>query len=513
MRGAVFGSLTALAMAVAQTPQKAPGAGVDPASLVASNQAGSNEVRMNFRGAQLSEVLEYLSDAAGFIINQEAKPEGTVDAWSKEPLTRGEAVELLNSALRKNGYAVMRNGRILTIVRPQEARGLDLEVISGSNPEAVPKTEELVTQIIPVRHASATQLVNNLQPLLPSSASLSVNDGANSIIMVATQRDVRRILRVVKVLDDSLASVSSLKVFALKFADPQQVATVIQQLYAPAATSSTRGGPGGSRQTFGPGGFGGPPGMEAFGLPGGQGQGSGQSASGPAAMTRVVAAADETSGSVIVSAPADTLQTITQLVSQLDKPATEVTEIRVFKFINADANEMADQLAQLFPNDTRNSTGQARGPVRFGASPFPGGLGEGVPGAFGFPSSPANSDEARKKDQVLAVPDARTSSLVVRAPSSLMPQIARLLDSLDGYPGRKETVQIFELQNAHPQQVEQVLRELFNRKITARNAVNSQQEDALAMRQQQQQNIPAGGAQGRGIGGQSSGFGSGGAQP
>lgn len=53
-------------------------------------------------------VLDYLSDAAGFIINKEADVRGTLDVQGKD-LTREEAVEVLNSALKKNGYAVIRN--------------------------------------------------------------------------------------------------------------------------------------------------------------------------------------------------------------------------------------------------------------------------------------------------------------------------------------------------------------------------------------------------------------------
>src|SRR4249920_1583557 len=79
-------------------------------------QHETNLLTMNFRGAPLNLVLDYLSDAAGFIINKEADVKGTVEVWSKQPVTKDEAVELLSSVLRKNGYGMTRNGRILTIV-------------------------------------------------------------------------------------------------------------------------------------------------------------------------------------------------------------------------------------------------------------------------------------------------------------------------------------------------------------------------------------------------------------
>src|SRR2546423_3764013 len=56
-------------------------------------------LRLNFRGVSLETVLNYLSDAAGFIIVLETKVDGKVDVWSNQPLNKDEAVNLLNSIL------------------------------------------------------------------------------------------------------------------------------------------------------------------------------------------------------------------------------------------------------------------------------------------------------------------------------------------------------------------------------------------------------------------------------
>jgi type II secretory pathway component GspD/PulD (secretin) len=85
-------------------------------------------MRLNFRGAPLDLVLDYLS-GRGFIINKETDVRGTMDVWSKQPVSKEEAIEILNSVLRKNGYAVTRNGRILTILKLDEVKTADLEIV------------------------------------------------------------------------------------------------------------------------------------------------------------------------------------------------------------------------------------------------------------------------------------------------------------------------------------------------------------------------------------------------
>lgn len=452
----------------ADLPEPTP-AVTEPAAAV---NAGTNGIQMNFRNAPLGLVLDYLSDAAGFVINKEADVKGTVDVWSKDPVSKDESVKLLNSVLRKNGYGVTRDGRILTIVSLESAKTSDLDILQGDRWEDVEKGDEVVTQIIPVRYANATQLMNNLQVLLPTTANLSVNESANTLILVATKTDIRRMLRIVHALDTSIASVSSLKVFPLRYADAKELATVIQQLF----TQQTGQGAGGNNpraQFFNMmrGGFGGP----------GGGQGTANNGAN-AAGTKVTAAADEYSNSLIVSASTELMATIADMIQQIDQPATDVTELRVFHLLNADPTELADQLAQLFPDDTRSGNNQNQGGGRFR---FFGGRNN---------NQSTTSDRMKKKSQVLAVPDPRTSSLLIAAGADLMPQIAEMVEKLDASPAKKEVVKVFDLQNADPQDVNQVLQDLFQRSgnIRANNNASTRtsllgQGNPLTQRATQQQ--------------------------
>jgi general secretion pathway protein D len=411
----------------------------------------SDGLRLNFRGAPLSLVLDYLSDAAGFVINKEADVRGTVDVWSKGPLSKDEAVELLNQVLKKNGCAVTRNGRILTIVPMDTAKTSDLEVMTGSDYQSIEKSAEVVTQIIPVRYANATQLMNNLQVLLPMSASLSANESANTLILVATKTDIRRILKIVNALDTSIANVSSIKVFQLQFADAKQLATEITQLFTPQASNQGPGGNNPRAQLFnmfrGGGGFGGPGGPGGGGAANGAGNGSG----GGGAGSKVVAAADEYSNALIVLASAELLATISDMVQQIDKQTNDDVDLRVFKLANADPTELADQLATLYPDPT-TAAGQQNNMPFFMRGPGGGGR-----------NNTTASDRSRKLGRVVAVPDPRTSALIVTASKTLMPQISEMIAELDSAKGKKEIVGYFELQNADPQDIQQSLQDLFHR--------------------------------------------------
>src|SRR3954469_5177419 len=122
------------------------------ATPVAENEKG---LRLNFRGVRLEEVLNYMSDAAGFIINiaPNTEAKGKVDAWSNQPLDKEEAVELLNTVLMQNGLAAVRTGRTLTIINRSAAKTNNrVPVKKEADPEKIPLTDEIVTQVIAVKY-------------------------------------------------------------------------------------------------------------------------------------------------------------------------------------------------------------------------------------------------------------------------------------------------------------------------------------------------------------------------
>lgn len=468
-------------------PVPAPAGGTTPARTFDDGEKG---LRMNFRGVPLEMVLDYLSDAAGFIIVLETEVKGRVDAWSNAPLGKQDAVDLLNTVLAKNGYAVIRNGRTLRVISREDARTKDVPVKSGRDPEEISKSEEMVTQIIPVRYANATQLIQNLQPLIPAYArdSFSANESGNSLLLTATKTDVRRIVEIVRALDDSISGTASMKVFPLKYADAKALATAVKELFAAPTTQQSGGNRGGGFPGFG--GFGGPGG---FGGRGNRGNNNNNTTS----TVKVNAVADEESNSLVVTAPDDAMHSISNLVAELDVASTDITELRVFRLRHADPLEMADLFLELFPDETNSRNGnQNQGGFQFGG--FRGGFG----GNNNRNAQGNSSDRQKKKGRVSAVADQRTSSLIVSAASELMPQIDEMIKQLD-QPAKQQKVFVYSLENADVDQVQQVLRDMFERSGSTANRNSQNQGSALQNRSRnnQQGSTTSGGV------GNNSGFG------
>ena len=249
--------------ATAATPPSAPTTPATTPSAAPAANSSSQGLRLNFRNVPLEEVLNYLSDAAGFIIHPEADIKDVhVTVWSDQPLTKKEAVVLLNTILDKNGLGVIQDGRMLTIRSVTDLKTSDIPVEVAANPDDMQKSPQVVTEIIPVRSLNAVQLAKDLDPLLPSNTTLTANDAGNSLVMTDTRANIRRIAEIIKALDSVTSSINTLRVFPLKYADATALVTVIKEMFpAPDTTGNNRGGGGGGgfgrfQRMFGGGGAG-----------------------------------------------------------------------------------------------------------------------------------------------------------------------------------------------------------------------------------------------------------------
>lgn len=209
-------------------------------------------IRLNFRDAPLGDVLEYLSEAAGFVILQDVAPQGEVTVVSHQPLSADEAADLVISILHEKGYGAVRNNRILKVVPLSEAHRQYLPVRTGADAESIPRSDEMVTQIIPVRYVDAEELLETLLPLLGEDAKLTANESSNALVMTDTLSNVRRTVEIISALDTSVSTIATLRVFPLEYADAADLAEVLNDLFENAGGSSNQGQ---SRTSGGPGTF------------------------------------------------------------------------------------------------------------------------------------------------------------------------------------------------------------------------------------------------------------------
>ena len=206
---------TAILLAASGVLAQAPASRPTTATATTAPASEPSEVAcisMKFKDASLDTVLDYLSEVAGLVIVGDPKMEGRITIVSRQSVTVSEAVDLLDSALRENGYAAVRVGpRNLKIIPIDAAKKECIPVTRGADPDEIEPNDRIVTQVIPTRSADAMKLKADLAGLIPPSADIAANASSNMLIVTASQSVVRRVVQIVHAIDLETSQVSQVR--------------------------------------------------------------------------------------------------------------------------------------------------------------------------------------------------------------------------------------------------------------------------------------------------------------
>ncbi len=379
---------------------------------------GDSKLVMNFRDATLQAILDYLSEQAGLIVINQVELDDRVTVFNLQPVSLDEALDMLNSVLRDQGFTTIRRERLLRIVPLNDAKRMSVPVRMGNDPGRIGLSDTIITQIVPIRYADAAALVENLQPLVEADyAELAANESSNSLIVTNTEANVRRIVEIAQALDQSISQVRDVRVFHLTHADADDVAELITDVFEQGPSEDEQFGRA-VRRRFGGG-------------PGGRGGGDNDDDNPSGAGGREVsAAADERTNSVVVSADPTIMEAISTMIEQLDTDTAAKQGVMVYHAKNTLAVDLEALFSALFSGTTIDRGGDGdttlrnNNPVNF--------FGPGGNNNRGNNNAEAGTGSASDLvGNVVAVADESTNSLLVLTPEINFDRIRAILDDLD----------------------------------------------------------------------------------
>lgn len=395
----------------------------------------AKDIALNFKDVPLDTVLDYLATAAGYTVIKDGNVEGRVTVVSKQPVQPEAAVALLSAVLKSNNYTAIQEGRVLKVMPRDKAKKTSIPVFYGSDPDQISPTDELITQVIQLRNIDAVKVLGEIQPLRNPDADITASASSNTIIVTDSSSAIRRLARIIKMLDGQETSASDIRIRQLQFANATAAAKLLGEVF--------KGGGGGGMspqqiqmmqmqgQPIPQGGGG----REGF-IPG---SGIDQALRGG----RVNASADERTNTIVITAPAETLKVIDDILDKLDSnPSAGTSQIHVFPLNYAIAEDTAKLISSLFKGDEGNNNNYD----------------------YYFWSPRRNSGDSALKVKVEAEFDERTNSVIVTAPEPTLKIIEGLIKELDANPITVTDLKVFHLQNATAFDVSYLLEDIFKPK-------------------------------------------------
>ncbi len=197
----------AAAAAVAQPPPKA--------------ENGAHT--LNLKDADIQALIATVSEITGknFIVGPNVQ--GKVTVISARPMQPDEIYDVFLSVLRVHGFAAVPAGSMVKIVPEAVAQA------EGGNTVATAESgDAIVTQIVPLRHIAANELMPILRPLLPQGAQLISHASSNSLVISDRASNVERIAGIIARIDT--VADSEVEVIPLQHANAAELARTLTLL-------------------------------------------------------------------------------------------------------------------------------------------------------------------------------------------------------------------------------------------------------------------------------------------
>jgi type II secretion system protein D len=344
---------------------------------------------------------------------------------------------------------LVKPNALLLVGRPENVR-MAIELIQRLDQPVLPSTR---FEVYPLRNASATTAKTMIDQFLEQTETEEETEAAatesttlapkamvvadvrtNSLIVSAAPRDLAEIAALVKRIDSpSGEAVDQVRVFPLNNAVATEMAAVLRNaIQGGTAGTTTTGGEGGDGEgTTAPGSR--PSALEFRHIGAGAQQ---MIKSGVLTGARI--SADARANSIVVTAPADSMDLIAALIQQLDQSPNVSAELKVFTLENGDAVTLVETLRALFGAATDNQDQQQVGGV----------------GAGGLVRMQFSTDE-------------RTNSIIAAGTRQDLAVVEAILWRLDEGNVRERKNVVYRLNNAFAQNVSDTLNQWLQTQRTA----------------------------------------------
>jgi general secretion pathway protein D len=346
---------------------------------------GSNQATLNFVGAEIESVVKAIGHYTGntFIIDPRVK--GTINVVSEKPVTKAQAFQLLTTALRLQGYAVVAADGFTKVVPEADAK-----LQAGPIQTGKVRGDQIATQIFHLNYESANNLVAVLRPLISPNNTINANPGNNTLVITDYADNLRRLSKIISALD--APANADLDVVPIRHAMASDIALMVNRLMEPSA------GPGGGGE-------------------------------------RINLLADARTNAVIIRAPSSARANLAKsLIAKLDQPTAMPGNVHVVYLKNAEAVKLAQTLRAVVAFD--GAAGPTNTPTQ---SPTP----SPAPGANTATAAGGMQSTAAPLAQSTQGPlptggaggfiqaDPATNALIITASEAVYRNLRSVIDQLD----------------------------------------------------------------------------------
>lgn len=160
----------------------------------------------NLQDADILSIINEVSQETGKNFVVDPRVSGKISLVSSKPLKQQEVYQVFLSVLGILGYSAIPSGNVIKIVPNMESGEQTTPVLGGKEKAGRSKGEEVIVRVIPLENVSATQLLPILRPMLPQWSNISAYTPGNVLIVLGRASNLDRILTIIQDVDKAATS-------------------------------------------------------------------------------------------------------------------------------------------------------------------------------------------------------------------------------------------------------------------------------------------------------------------
>ena len=334
--------------------------------------------KINLKDADISALVNEMAEITGknFVVDPRLK--GNVTVISTREMSASELYELFQSVLSINGFAAVPSGPVVKILPDTNARQSGVRVDGGSYRDG----EELVTRVVILQQANATELLAALRPMMPQFAHMASVPGNNALVISDRASNVEAMVAIIRDLDDGEKD-DAIEIIPVKNGKAADLLNILETMESGAPAVTKNGGQSG----------------------------------------KVRLVVDERTNRLLVRGDRALRDRVRAVIQSLDSaPDMNDDQVKVYRLKFANARQVAEVLKGVLTTDSKKSSSSSST-----VSTAPGSSGSD---SSSTPRGGASTTTITVEGASL-IADETQNALIVRAKPTQLRQIESVLDDLD----------------------------------------------------------------------------------
>ncbi len=167
-----------------------------PETITATTAAGTR--LWNLQDADILSIINEVSQETGKNFVVDPRVNGKITLISSKPIAKDEVYDVFLSILGALVYSAIPSNGVINIVPNIESAEMAARVATDKAPG---KGQEVVVRVIPLENISATQVIASIRPLLPQWSNISAYAPGNVLILTGRAGNLRRIIQLIQEVD------------------------------------------------------------------------------------------------------------------------------------------------------------------------------------------------------------------------------------------------------------------------------------------------------------------------